>query len=151
MIGIIVYLIGCFAVALVLTFLYVLARPIKSRDELKSWRVLACMYAVALGGPYLYAEIMTRAVGAKMQPAIASALAEAGFQGDLKYYKVLVYTGSTARAIAVTDEKGTWGMSDHPVIALTLQRDGDKWKTDSYRVVSSDNRNEDGFTFPPYY
>jgi len=151
MIGIIVYLISCFIVASVLTVLYVVVRPINTRDELKSWRIMAFFYAFALGGPYIYDEIMTRAVGGKMEPAIAKALDEAGIQGDIKYYKVVLYNGTTARAIAVTNEKAEWGGSDRPVVALTLRKEGEIWKTDSYRVVSSDNRNQDGFTFPPYY
>jgi hypothetical protein len=151
MIGIILYLICCFIVACVLTVMYVMVRPVSTRDELKSWRILLIMYIVALGGPYAYAEVMTRLVGGRMEQAVTAALDDAGVKGDLQYFKVVYYTGQKARVVAVGKEKAIWGGTDKPVLAVTLHKEGEKWKTDSYRVVNSDNRNQDGFTFPPYY
>jgi len=151
MIGIIIYLISCFVVAIALTFLYVMLRPVSTRDELKSWRVLSVFYLVCLGAPYGFAEVMTKLVGANMEHAINAALDDAGLSGDLEYYRVVMYNGHKARVVAVAHGKADWGGTDKPVLALSLNKEGEKWKIDSYRVVSSDHLNQDGFTFPPYY
>ena len=151
MIGAIVYILGCAAVSAVLTCLYVMFRPVNSRDELKSWRILGFAMVLTLLGPYGYAEVVTRIVGPKMEHSVLLALDDAGVKGDLQYYRVIMYSGSTARVVAVAAEKADWGGSDRPVLAITLKREGDSWKPDSYKVVSSFNRNQDGFTFPPYY
>lgn len=151
MIGMIVYLLGCTAVALVLTFLYVIMRPVNSRDELKSWRVLSVFFVLSITAPYIWAEVWTRLVGQNMEHAVNQALDDANIDGDLRYYKVIYYNGKTARVVAVANGKANWGGTDHPVVAVTLDKAGEKWKVASYRVVSSFNMNEDGFTFPPYY
>lgn len=151
MIGAIVYILGCVAASLVLTCLYVMFRPVSSRDELKSWRVMGVMFVVSMLMPYGYAEVMSRIVGGKMESAVKASLEDAGVKGDLQYFRVVLYTGSTARIVAVANEKADWGGSDRPILAITLKKDGEKWKSDSYRVVSSFNRGSDGFTFPPYY
>lgn len=151
MIGIIIYLISCFAVAAVLTFIYAMIRPVRNRDELKSWRVLGVMYVFTLTAPYLYAEVMTRLVGANMDKAINTALSEEDLDGQLDYYRVIMYNGKSARVVAVAHEKADWGGTDKPVLALSLTKDGNTWKTDSYKVISRDHDNKDGFTFPPYY
>jgi hypothetical protein len=152
MVGIIIYLISCFAVAVVLMIIYVMLRPVKTRDELKSWRVLLVTYAFSLSAPYAYAEVMTRLVGAHMQHAINAALIDADLDSSsLEYYRVVAYNGRTARVVAVAHGKADWGGTDKPVLALTLSKQGDGWKTDSYLIISSDHLNKDGFTFPPYY
>jgi hypothetical protein len=151
MIGVIVYLLGCVVVAFILTTIYVMMRPVHSRDELKSWRVFMIFYALILGAPYGYAEVMTRLVGGPMKGAVTNALDDAEVGGDLKYYKVIRYTGASARVIAVTEGTASWGGTDKPVVAMTLTKDGEKWKVDSYLIVSSFQSGQDGFTFPPYF
>lgn len=151
-VGIIVYLLACFAVAGVLTFLFVMMRPVNSRDELKSWRVLLTLYIVCLGLPYAWGEVLTRAVGDNMKSTVSKALDSAGIDGDLSYYRVIMYTGQSARVVAVAHEKTSdWGGSDKPVVAMTLVKDGSGWRTDSYRIINSFDQHLDGFTFPPYY
>jgi hypothetical protein len=151
MIGIIVYLLSCFAVAFFLTFCYVMMRPVHSRDELKSWRVMVVFYVLTLTGPYAYAEVMTRLVGGTMASAVNSAVDDSAVGGDLQYYKVISYNGKSARVIAVTHGKADWGGTDKPVVAMTLDKDGSNWKVDSFRIVSSWHFGEDGFTFPPFF
>lgn len=151
MIGAIVYLLGCLIVAFILTTIYVMMRPVHSRDELKSWRVFTIFYVLVLAAPYGYAEIMTRLVGGPMKSAVADALDDSDCGGDLKYYKVIRYNGTTARVIAVTEGSASWGGTDKPVVAMTLEKEGDKWKVDSYLIVSSFKSGQDGFTFPPYF
>jgi hypothetical protein len=151
MIGMIVYLISCLVVAAVLTTMYVMMRPVNSRDELKSWRVMTIFYILVIGAPYVYAEVLTRCVGDPMKHAVNSGLDDAEVGGDLKYFKVIFYNGTKARVIAVTEGTASWGGTDNPVVAMTLVKDGQKWTVDSYRVVASFKSGEDGFTFPPYY
>jgi hypothetical protein len=151
MIGIIIYLVTCFAVAFFLTFCYVMMRPVHSRDELKSWRVLIVFYVLALAGPYAYAEIMTRLVGQTMASAVSAAVDDSEVGGDLQYYKVISYNGKSARVVAVTHGKADWGGTDSPVVAMTLDKEGSGWKVGSFRVVSSWHLGEDGYTFPPFF
>jgi len=151
MIGIIVYLLAALVVSFLLTVIYVMMRPVNSRDELKSWRVLLVFYVLAITGPYGYAEVMTRLVGGSMKPAVTAALDDAEVGGDLKYYKVILYNGSTARVIAVTEGTADWGGTDKPVVAMTLLKNGNDWKVDSYRIISSFKSGQDGFTFPPFF
>ena len=56
MLGFLGYGIAAFAVAVVLTLLYSLFRPIRKHDEVLSWRVLLFLYIFTLSAPYLYVE-----------------------------------------------------------------------------------------------
>jgi hypothetical protein len=151
MLGVIVYLIAAFVVASLLTLVYVMMRPVNARDELKSWRVMLFSYLFVIAAPYAYSEIMTRLVGDPMKHAVNEALDDAEVGGDLKYFKVILYNGSTARVIAVTEGTADWGGTDKPVVAMTLAKEGQSWKVDSYRIVSSFKSGEDGFTLPPFF
>lgn len=151
MFGGVFYAVGCFAAAMVLTFLYVMCRPVKARDELRSWRILLGLWIFVMAAPYGYVEVLTRTVGANMQDTVQDAMNQAGVKGDMSFYKVVQIKGDTARVIATATEKADWGGTDRAILAMTLIKTGDKWKTDSYTFVNSDGRNADGFTFPPYY
>jgi hypothetical protein len=126
-------------------------RPVNSRDELKSWKVMLVFYVLSLTGPYAYAEVMTRLVGQTMASAVNSAVDDSEVGGDLQYYKVISYNGKSARVVAVTHGKADWGGSDNPVVAMTLDKDGKQWKVNSFRIVSSWHFGEDGYTFPPFF
>jgi len=151
MVGAIIYIVSCAAIALVLTFIYAMLRPVKNRDELRSWRVMLIMYILTLAAPYGYSEVLTRLVGANMDVAVTHAIDDADISATLEYYRVLTYNGTSARVVAVARAKADWGGTDKPVLALSMTKQGNGWKTDSYRVISSDHLNQDGFTFPPYY
>jgi hypothetical protein len=145
------YGIGCFVVAVIFTVIYAMFRSIESRDEWKSWRTMIFFYCLALVAPYGWCEIMTLKYGKNMKPVIQDVMDEVGVNGDLNYYKVLYCKDGKARVIAVAVEKASWGGTDRPLVAMTLIQKGDKWDLDTYRVVRSDERNEDSFTFPPYF
>jgi hypothetical protein len=151
MLGIIVYSIGCFFVAAVLTFLYVITRPIQTRDEMRSWRVFIAVFGFVVMAPYGWAELATRYVGGEMKDAVAEGMAEAGIDGDLKYFKVISFNGKSSRLVAVAQEKAAWGGTERPIVAMTLAKGQDGWATESFRVVNSDSRNRDGWTFPPFF
>ena len=152
MLGAIVYLVSCAGIAIVLTFLYAMLRPVKNRDELRSWRVLLIMYIVTLAAPYGYAEILTRLVGTNMDQAVTQAMDEADINATLSYYRVIMYNGQAARVVVVGKARADWGGTDKPVLALSMSKTpSNNWKVESFRVIASDHLNQDGFTFPPYY
>lgn len=145
------YGVGCFVISVVFTIIYALFRSIESRDEWKSWRTMIAFFIFALVAPYGWCEVMTMKFGKGMQPIVQDVFDEVGIDGDLDYYKVLYVKDGKARVIGVGTEKASWGGTDRPLIAMTLAQKGDKWDLDTFRVVRSDERNEDGFSFPPYF
>lgn len=151
MLGMLFYLGGCFLVSAVATFLYVITRPIEARDEMRSWRTWMVMYVLTFGGPYGYAEFLTRYYGEPMKDAVLDGLDLAGIQGDLKYYRLVKFGDNKARAIVVSQEPADWGGTERPVVALNLIKGKSGWEVDTYKVVNSDSRNADGWTFPPFY
>lgn len=150
MFGIVAYVGICIVVSVGLTFLYVMTRPLRLRDEVKSWKILANVLVVALILPYATCEILTATVGKQMRPVVVETLDEAGFHGNFGYYKVTFYTGSNAKVVAVGTEKADWGGTDNIVMAMNLVKKGNCWATDSYKWVNSDERDKEGFSFPPY-
>jgi hypothetical protein len=151
MIAVITYLGICVAVSIVITFFYVITRPIKNRDEMRSWRVGIAISLFVLILPYVAVEVQTRMFGTPMKEAVASALDEAGIEGPLLYYKVLFYQGNKARVLALGEEKQSWGGMDHPTLQMTLVKNDNKWKAESYNIIYSENRNLDGVVLPPYW
>lgn len=150
MFGMVAYIGICLFVAVGLTFLYVMTRPLRMRDDVKSWKVLINVMVASVALPYLWAEVLTRTVGKKMEASILNTMDEAGFHGDFGYFRVTFFTGSTAKAVAVGTEKAAWGGTDNIVIAMNMKRNGDTWTTESYRWVNSEERDKEGFSFPPY-
>jgi hypothetical protein len=151
MIAVIAYLGICLAVAFVITFFYVLTRPIRNRDEMRSWRVGIAVSLVTVFLPYGAIEIQTRLFGARMKDAVETALEEAGIDGPLLYYKVLFYKGDSARVLALGEEEQSWGGKDHPAVQMTLVKKDRVWEAESYNIIYSDNRNLDGVVLPPYW
>lgn len=151
MIGMMTYLIICIAVAVVMTFFWVMTRPIRARDELKSWRVAMILTAFVVAAPYGAVEAQTRIFGDKMKEAVEDTVYEAGIEGPLLYYKVLFYQGEKARVLAIGEEKQNWGGTDHPAMQMTLVKKEGKWEAESYNIIYSDNRNLDGVVLPPYW
>lgn len=151
MIAMIFYLVVCVAVAVVMTFLYVMMRPIRARDELRSWRVAIALTIFVVFIPYGVIELETYLFGEKMKDAVESAMSDAGIDGKTLYYKVLVYQGEKARVLAIGEEKQSWGGMDHPAVKITLVKKDRQWVADSYNIVYSENRNLDGVVFPPYW
>lgn len=145
------YLGACIAVAGFLTIIFALFRPIQSRGEMKSWRTATILFVVVSALPYLWAEILTRAVGSNMEARVKQVLSELEIPGGLQFYRVIGYSGKRARVIAVGLEYESWGGADRPVVAITMGRSGNGWRAESYTVVTSSKRNMDGSTLPPYW
>jgi hypothetical protein len=151
MLGFLGYGIAAFAVAVVLTLLYSLFRPIKKHDEILSWRVLAVLYVLTLVAPYSYVEFMTRWKGAPMKQAVEDTVYESTKDGDLLFYKVLKCDDSKARVIAVSKERSFWGGDERSVMAINMEKNSGKWEAVEFNWVTSDQRNKDSVTLPPYW
>ena len=151
MFGIIVYIGAVFAVSGFVTFLWVITRPIKRRDEIRSWRVWIGTFLAFAFLPYAFFEAQTRALQSSLKNAVQEAADLEGLQGDVVYYKVLLYDGTNAHVTIVGDEITSWGGHDHPVIRAKFTRNGKDWKLAYTNMVYSDNRNIDGVVFPPFW
>lgn len=151
MIGAIIYGLACFAVAVVVTIIAALLKPIKKKDEAKSWRVLLISFILAIAAPYGYNETLTRLKGANMDVAYEDVLVDADVAGDVVYYKVLGSKGDTAKTVLVADDKDEGGFPERAVFTVELKHGEKGWVAESYEVVNSFARQKDGFTFPPYW
>jgi hypothetical protein len=151
MLGLFFYTAACVFVAIVLTFIYSMFRSVQSRDEYKSWRVMAIFFVIVFIGPYGYNEYLTRSAGPQMKDAVLDGLYDADVKGNLNYFRVISVKNNTARVIAVTTEHQGWGGTERPVVALTVKKGPKGWQSDTFLVVNSISRNADSYTFPPYY
>lgn len=151
MFGVIVYIGACLVVSGFLTFMYVITRPVKNRDEIRSWRVWIATFLVTAFLPYAAFEAQTRMVGDQIRSAVQEAAEIEGIDGDVKYYKVLYYDGSDAHVTVVGEEPSSWGGTDHPVLRVKLTKRNGSWDVAYSNIVYSDNRNIDGVVFPPFW
>ncbi len=151
MLGFLGYGIAAFAVAVVLTLVYSLFRPIKKHDDVLSWRVLAVLYLITLFAPYAYVEVMTRMYGESMRTAIEEVSGDATRGGRLQYYKVFKCSGDKARVMACNKEVSFWGGDERSVMAINLEKTNGKWEAVEFNWVTSDQRNKDSVTLPPYW
>lgn len=151
MLGFLGYGIAAFAVAVVLTLLYSLFRPIRKNDEVLSWRVLLVLYIMTLSGPYLYVEGMTFWHGKEFKDVVEQTAFEATRESEFLYFKVLTYKDDKARVIATSREVSFWGGKERSVMAINLEKVDGKWEAVEYNWVTSDQRNKDSVTLPPYW
>lgn len=151
MIGVIGYLIGCFFVAVILTIIVAMFRPIKQHDDFRSWRVTLALLLLAVAGPYGYGEVMTRMHGAPMEPAVRQLVEDAEVRGELEYFKVLTFSDAGARVIAVANERSDWGGIERPVIAINMVKEDGEWVAKEYNFVNSFKRGKDSVSLPPYW
>jgi hypothetical protein len=151
MFGLVLYVGACLIVASFVTMVHSMMRPIHSKGESRSWRVLIFVFALCIFAPYGYVEVLTRSFGKPLKQAIDQGYADSGINGPLQYYKVVKYGGEEARVVAVGLEKQDWGGSDRPVVAMTLKKKGGGWTADSYTIVYSDRLQRDRSTLPPFW
>jgi hypothetical protein len=151
MFGVIVFVGISFGAAALLTMLYIATRKFELRDESRPGRVFVIAFILASVGPFVFEEALTRTVGKSMKAVVTNTYDSTDFDGPMLYYKVAFYTGSTAKVIAVGEEKQSWGGLDHPVVSMNLVKKDDKWKVSSYKVVLSDRLNKDGIVYPPLW
>lgn len=145
------YGLACFAGASVVTVIVSLFRPIKQKDEFKSWRVLLVSFVLALALPYAYFEGLTKLKGKGMDVAYEDILVDADVAGEMVYFKVLEADGKSAKTLMVAEDKDEGGFPERAVFKVDLSRGKHGWEAESYEVVNSFARQKDGFTFPPYW
>ncbi len=151
MLGIFAYLGICLVVASVVTLLWVLWRPIRERDEMRSWRVLLFLFVCTSLAPYAWGEVLTRMYGKAMNGAVEQVIDELKINDGLRFYRVLTCWHEKARVIAVGQERANWGGTERPVIAISMVKTSKGWTADSYTIVNSMERNKDSVTLPPYW
>lgn len=151
MIGVLAYIAASVITSSVLSFIWIVSRPVHVRDEMRSWRVWFGMFAFVVFGPYIGFEVMTKRFGPPMKKAVENAIIDAEIEGDLQYYKVTWFSGEKAKVVAVAEEKSSWGGITKPVLKVNLVKENGKWKADSYELVVSEKENKDGMVFPPFW
>jgi hypothetical protein len=151
MLGFLGYGIAAFAVAVVLTLLYSLFRPIRKHDEVLSWRVLLVLYIFTLAAPYGYVEFMTAWHGKEVKDVVEQTAFDATKESEFLYFKVLTFKDGKARVIATNRELSFWGGHERSVMAINLEKVDGKWEAVEYNWVTSDQRNKDSVTLPPYW
>jgi hypothetical protein len=140
-----------FAAGMILAFLLALFIGGPSQRADKPHRLVLFCLVLAMGGPFAYVEVLTQMVGDPLfEKAIKQAYNDSPIQGPMQYYKVTTYSGTHATALVIGQEKQGWGGTDRPVIQVSLIKDGEKWKPESFKVVCSSRLNKDGLVFPPY-
>lgn len=152
MLGIILYLFAAAATGGIVSFLFVVTRPVHIRDDFRPWKSFIISFVLALALPYVAFEFMTKKFGPSMKKTVEYGLAEAEIDGELQYYKVLFSDGKTATVLAIAEEKADWGGMDRPVVRMKLKKKSEtKWALESYMVLVSDDLQKDHVVFPPFY
>jgi hypothetical protein len=144
------YGVASFAVAIVLTLVYSLFRPIKKHDEILSWRVLAVLYLVTLFTPYGYILVLTHLYATPMEPAVRELSAEVTKSGKFEYFRVLYCREDKARVIAVNTEMSSWGGHERSVMGINMEKVDGKWEAVEFNWITSDQRNRDSVSLPPF-
>lgn len=151
MLASIVYMIGCAFVAGILASVFIMLKPVKDRDDTKPWRTFILVYLFVIASPYAYIEVVTRSYGQSMEAALNKAYDATSFTGPMRYYRVMSCRKDTARCIIVGTDKTEWGGDDTPVMSVNMIKDGDKWKADSYKILTSGKLNQDSLVLPPFW
>lgn len=151
MFGFILYIGAAFVASGLLTLFVTMFRPIQVNGGDGSSKIWVTLFIACSLLPYAFFEAQTALVGGSMMEAVQEAVDEEGIDGKYAFYKVLGYTGNRAYVLAIAEEPSTWGGVDRPAIRMTLERTGDRWSLSDSRVIYSDNRNQDGVIFPPYW
>jgi hypothetical protein len=148
--GVLLYITGCFVAASVLTTIYMVCQPVRAREDLKSWRVLLHLFIVSCAIPFAYVEGLTLYAGKDLEEAVTDAYEGTLVNGPMHYFKITSFRGGEARAIVIGSDTEDWGMTDRPIISVRLVHGDEGWMAASYDVVNSMRLNKDGLIFPPY-
>ncbi len=152
MFTLIVYTFGCGAIAAILTVLSQLFKPIHRKGDSKPWSLAFIFFVLCFIAPYGYVEVLTKMYGPKMKDAIQEAYESSPIDGPLQYFRVIgVKPDKEATAYVIGKETEGWGGTDRPVVCVHLVSSNGAWKADSYKVLSCERLNKDGYTFPPYW
>src|SRR5688572_13760554 len=142
MLGLLIYLVVTVALGLLLGFLMVVFRSTKVRGEGSPFPIIAAMLLLAVLGPFVYVEGLSRIYGSQMDGAVKRAFEESPLNGKIQYYRLTSYGSDKARALVVVEERASWGGTDRPVMSVALEKKGAGWKPSSYKVIYSDRLNK---------
>ncbi len=151
MIGAIGYFFGCLILAGVLSGIILSFRPIHGRGDSSPGKFVFALFVLLAGGPYLYADILTRMKGRDMLDTVEDVLAKENVNDGLRFYRVVSASSDRARVVAVGLESETTGFTQRPVFAITMVKKDGTWKAEDVTVVNSINRNADSASIPPYW
>jgi hypothetical protein len=151
MLAAIVYTLGSFIVASIITFLLVIFKPVHVRDEMRSWRLLLGMFVFCFSGPYLYNEALTRIFGKDMEKAVQAGYMDVPIDGPLRYYKVTKISKNKAKVLVIAKEKQEWGGTDTPMITLNLEKKAGGWRSTSFKILNSERLDRETYVFPVYW
>jgi hypothetical protein len=142
----------CLLVASILTVMSTVFRPIHKKGDSKPWYAFMAFFAFCFSLPYIYTEGLTKLYGQKMKVAITEAYDSCEIRGPMHYFRVIGFRpDKEAEALVIGSERESWGGTDRPILSVHLVKQGDSWVADSYKIVSCDRLNKDGYVFPPYW
>ncbi|MEZ0325547.1 MAG: hypothetical protein ACAH95_06555 [Fimbriimonas sp.] len=150
MLGKLIYLVISVFAGFILSFFWLTFRSTKKRgDHAPYWTISICLLLTTIG-PFIFVEALTKVFGKDMEAAIKRAYMEGPIDGKLQYYKIRWYTGSSASALAVGEERANWGGTDRPIMSINLEKKNGKWDFSSYKLLYSNSKNKDSLVMPPY-
>jgi hypothetical protein len=125
-------------------------RSTKKRGDSTPFPLIFTCLALTIFGPFIYVEVLTKIVGKDMEAAVKKAYNDGPINGQFQYFRVLSAFGGKARALAIGEERASWGGTDRPIMSINLEKKGDKWKAVHYDLLYSDRLNRDSLVLPPY-
>jgi hypothetical protein len=150
MLGTLIYLVVTVAAGFLLGFVVVTLRSTKKRGEGTPFPIIIVSLLLCVLGPFIYVEALTKLFAKPMEAAVKKAFEESPLNGKLQYFRVTSYSEKKATALAVIEERASWGGTDRPVMKVSLEKENDKWKPTAIKVIYSDRLNKDGLVIPPY-
>lgn len=151
MIPVLTYLFVCSVASVVLTLLWTLVRPMRTRHEVNAGRAFLVFFALTHAAPFAYVEVLTKLTGEGLYDAVVRGYEHGPVEGPMEYYRIISKRGTHAKAIVVGTERNSWGGTDRPVLWLELDQTDGIWKTSSYKVAYSERLDKDSVIFPPYH
>lgn len=145
----IVYGVGGSILGLILGLAWMTFFGHPSKTDRSTGKPLLFGFIFGLAAPFAYSEVLTRAVGERLEPTITQAYNAADIRGEMRYFRVVTFAKDRARAYVFGSEKNG-GFEDHPVLMVDLKRVERKWKLVESQIIVSDRLNKDMLVLPPY-
>jgi hypothetical protein len=151
MLGLMLYAIVCFTIAAAVTWLSVLFTKVGNSAEKPAIFRLVFIWVFVAALPYAWVEFCTARYGKEFKGDVEYAAEKGLLDGDFAYIKVRYPFGDTARVIAVTDAKDTWGGVYRNTYNLEFERTDDGWHLREIDALNTKDGDAAGFSVPPYW